>query len=73
MFKEIWENWKEIAHKIGNFQARAILTLFYLVVALPFALIVRLKSDPLTLRQAKPEWVQRLRHAVDLTDARRQF
>lgn len=73
MLKAVWYAWEEMAHKVGNFQARMLLTLFYLVIALPFALAMKASSDPLALKQKKPHWVERVRHAVDLTDARRQF
>ncbi len=46
----LWERWKVIAHVIGNFQARVLLTVFYFVIAPPFALVVTLGRDPLSLR-----------------------
>ena len=45
-----WGRWKAIAHVIGTFQARLLLTLFYFVVVPPFALVVKLFTDPLGLR-----------------------
>lgn len=47
----IWNGWKVIAHKIGNFQARIILLLFYFIVLAPFALIIK-RSDPMRLRRS---------------------
>ena len=38
--KRLWEGWKKIAHKIGNFQARVLLTVFYAVLVLPFGSLV---------------------------------
>ena len=35
--KRIWQWWVPIAHKIGNFQARLILTVFYFTMFMPFA------------------------------------
>lgn len=57
----LWERWKVIAHIIGNFQARVLLTVFYFVIVPPFALIVKLVRDPLSLRvPADPSyWVTR--------------
>jgi len=38
MLKRGWQAWKRIAHKIGNLQARVLLTVFYGVIVLPFGL-----------------------------------
>ena len=48
--KSLWQWWKRVARKIGDFQGRAILTLFYFVVLAPFALAVRFMSDPLAVK-----------------------
>jgi len=52
--KNLWEWWKRVARKIGDFQARVILTIFYFVVLGPFALAVRLGSDPLAIKPGTP-------------------
>lgn len=52
MFKRIWEGWKKIAKKIGDFNARLILTIFYFILLAPLALVVR-RSDPLGLTKNK--------------------
>jgi hypothetical protein len=61
IFRHLWERWKVIAHVIGNFQARVLLTVFYFVIAPPFALLVKLVRDPLSLRvpSAATYWVTR--------------
>jgi hypothetical protein len=61
LLKRAWARWKVVAHVIGNFQARVLLTLFYFVVVPPFALIVKLFKDPLALRGGAAEsyWVSR--------------
>jgi hypothetical protein len=51
ILKKLWEGWKKIAHKIGNFQARVILLIFYFIVLAPFALIIK-RSDPMRLRKS---------------------
>ena len=48
--RELWAAWKRIARKIGDFQARVLLTIFYFLLLAPFAMIVRRTSDPLTLK-----------------------
>jgi hypothetical protein len=47
----VWEWWKRVAKKIGDFQARVILTLLYFIIIGPFALLVRWGADPLTLKK----------------------
>lgn len=67
--------WKGIAQAIGNFQARILLTVFYFVVVLIFAFLVKCFTDPLRLRPPVGDsfWVARL--AKDQQDIRawRQF
>jgi hypothetical protein len=48
--KNLWKWWKRVARKIGDFQARIILTIFYFIILGPFALAVRLWSDPLAIK-----------------------
>ena len=48
--RELWAAWKKVARKIGDFQARVLLTIFYFVLLAPFALIMRRTSDPLALK-----------------------
>jgi hypothetical protein len=48
--KRALERWKVIAHKIGDFQSRLILSVFYFVIFAPFALGLKLFSDPLQLK-----------------------
>ncbi len=49
--RRLWEGWKRVGRKIGDFQARVLLTLFYFVILAPFALGVRLLADPLGLKR----------------------
>ncbi len=41
----LWERWKLIGKKIGDFQARLLLTFFYFVLLSPFALGLRRWGD----------------------------
>ena len=70
-----WERWKVIAKKIGNFQSRVILTLFYLLIVPVFALIVKIFKDPLHLRSPKQGsyWRERTTPHPTKSTARRQF
>lgn len=74
MLRSIWRRWLVLAHKIGTFQSRILLTLFYFVIFLPFGLAVRVLADPLHIKSqsAAAGWVQRATRDVDLAAARRQ-
>lgn len=75
LLTHLWERWKRIAHAIGDIQARVILSLMYLVLVAPFAIAVRVGSDPLLLRRrAGGTWLPRPDVSGDpLAYARRQF
>ena len=73
--RRLWEAWKRVARKIGDFQARLLLTLCYVLVVAPFALLVRLSADPLSLLPGSSGgWQRRPEAAVPpMAAARRQF
>ncbi len=70
--KTLWNAWKRLAHKIGNFQARVVLTIIYAVAVLPFGLVVRLFSDPLRIKHRPTNWIDHPAEAHDLDWAHRQ-
>jgi hypothetical protein len=49
-FRRLLEGWKRVARKIGDFQARFLLTLFYFFIVGPFALVIRWWADPLGIK-----------------------
>lgn len=51
----LWAGWKRVARKIGAFQARVILALFYFLAFWPFALAVGWGSDPLEIKPKTPK------------------
>jgi hypothetical protein len=51
ILRRIWDGWKKIARKIGDFNARVILTIFYFILLLPFAILVKWLSDPLEIKK----------------------
>jgi hypothetical protein len=72
MFYRLWERWKALAHLIGNFQARLLLSIFYFLVLSPFGLGVRLLSDPLALKKGRlPGWIPRSEQKTDTWQAAR--
>jgi len=58
-----WAAWKKIARRIGDFQARVILTVLYFIVIAPFALAVRRLADPLAIKPGSPKGWQPRREA----------
>ena len=75
LIKILWEKWKLVAHKIGNFQARLILTVFYFIVICPFAAVVKYGARPLRLKVLHTSnWLpNQARGENIMTRARRQF
>ncbi len=70
--KKLWEGWKKIAHVIGNFQARILLTIIYSVLILPFGLAVRAFSDSLHVKHRPLKWFDHPPIPNTLDEARRQ-
>lgn len=55
--KKLWVKWKELAEKIGSFQASLIFSLFYYILVVPVGIIVNFFSDFLGIRQM-PKWTK---------------
>lgn len=70
--KEIWQAWKRFSRKVGDFQARVLLTVIYGTVVLPFGLAVRLFSDPLQTKHRPSKWTEQAPEDHDLTWAQKQ-
>jgi hypothetical protein len=70
--KALWSAWKRLAHKIGNFQARVLLTVLYATVVLPFGVIVRLFSDPLHMKHRPTQWTAHPPEVHDMSWALKQ-
>jgi hypothetical protein len=73
-----WRSWIALTPYIGNFQARLLLTLLYFTWLVPFAMLVRLCSDPLGLRGLRPPlattaWQKRSARKRDVQALRGQF
>jgi hypothetical protein len=70
--KKLWEGYKRVARKIGDFQARVLLTLIYAILVLPIGLAVRLFADPLQIKKQPTKWLEHPHETIDLTWARHQ-
>jgi len=74
LLRELWNRWLTLAKKIGNFQSRVILTVFYFLIVTPFGLLVRIFSDPLHSKSGpgQTRWLPRETYDVDLAAVRKQ-
>jgi hypothetical protein len=74
LLRLLWEYWKVFAKKVGHFNSRLLLLVFYYLVAAPFAIGLKLLSDPLRLRGEPGRWLPRPARSGDaLAAARREF
>ncbi|MDO8446171.1 MAG: SxtJ family membrane protein [Deltaproteobacteria bacterium] len=74
--KVIYAGWMKFAHILGWVNTRIILTLVYLIIFTPLALIFRLiGKDPMDRRLEKGNsyWVKREQKVFRQEDYRRQF
>ena len=72
--RQLWERWKQVARKIGDFQARALMTIFYFVILGPVAMVLTWRSDPLAVKPRTPRgWCNsEVREGEPMARARRQ-
>jgi hypothetical protein len=75
IWRKLWEGWKRVGKKIGNFQARVLLGIFYAVFLAPFAIMLRWRSDPLAIKpESKRGWLARIKKEESTSElAKRQF
>jgi len=71
--KNLWQGWQKVAKRLGDFQARLILSLLYIFIVLPMGLIVRIFSDPLGLKKTAAHWNAKPSSPPRIDEARRQF
>jgi len=71
--RRAWAAWKRFGKKVGDLQARILLTIFYFLILAPFGLGIR-AADPLGLRKSGEGWRVRPPAPADdpLVRARRQ-
>ncbi len=75
MIKKLWNLWLKIAKPIGNFQAQALLTLFYIILFWPLGLFFRFLQDPLEIKiSGKRSNFERWDHPKEnLDEAKKQY
>ena len=69
----IWDTWLEFGQIMGEIVGRVVLSIFYLTIVLPFGIGVRLFSDPLDVKNKKPNWVERESPEPTVEVASQQF
>lgn len=75
VFKKRWQSWNDFSKKMGRFQSRILLSLFYFVLVSPFAMAAKIFSDPLRLkyRRLTSWWIPKKETKNELEEFRRQF
>jgi hypothetical protein len=73
--RSAWAKWKDFSTRMGGFQSRVWLSFFFFTVVMPFALLVRLFSDPLAIkiREAQSYWVAKKEAKPEIEHYKRQF
>lgn len=73
LLKTSWEYWKKIAHRIGTFQSRLILTLFYFTILLPVGIVFSLFKDALGIKaKRKSTWIAKVKQVETLEEMKEQ-
>lgn len=73
ILKKFWENYKSIAHKIGIFQSKVILTVFYFLLT-PFGLFFSFFKDELQMKTPlKSSWINKDKQSESLSDLSNQY
>lgn len=71
----VWGRWASFSRRMGSFQSRLLLSFFYFLVVSPFALAIKLFSDPLHVRRRSGPslWTEKAPLPDTLEDFKRQF
>ena len=67
LLRQLWQAWKRVGQAIGDLIARVVLTLFYFTIFVPFALVLRLFTDPLAIKQTPPQTNWQPKEETDLS------
>jgi hypothetical protein len=73
VFRKLWEGWKRIGRRVGDIQARVLLTIIYALLVLPFGLAVRFFSDPLRIKHLPVRWLGRSDEPATMKWAHKQW
>lgn len=72
---KLLQNCKNFSNRTGSFQSRIIISLFFFTFVSPFALALKIFSDPLKIKHQSREshWLPKKEINADLDQFRRQF
>lgn len=74
ILRTLWEKWKKIAHRIGVFQSRVILTIFYFTFLLPLGFAIAFTQDKLKMKTVpNSSWIPKDKQAETLEELRKQY
>lgn len=75
LFLRLWQKWKNFSRRMGSFQSRIILSLFFFIFVSPFALAVKTLSDPLRIKHPSSgtHWLSKEDTKADFDYFKRQF
>ena len=73
--QRLWQSWLGFSKRMGGFQSRIILSFFFFIIVFPFAVAVKIFSDPLRIKpkQGQSHWLSVNEVKLDLEQSRRQF
>lgn len=73
--KRLWQGWKNFSRRMGSFQTRIMLSLFFFLFVTPFGLAVKVLSDPLRIKRKRSGsyWLLKKERNLDLEEFKKQF
>lgn len=74
-FNKALNYWRVFSYRMGTFQSKIVLSLFFFIFVSPFALGVKLFSNPLRLKKEAREsfWEEKKTAKTDIEQSRRQY
>lgn len=73
LIRNFWSAWKKLAHKIGVFQSKVILTVFYFLFLTPFGFIYSFFKDELKIRKTNnSSWHAKKNQSESIADLKQQ-
>lgn len=75
LWRFVWDLWKRFGRRLARYQTWLFLTVFYVLILSPFALVVKLFSDPLRLKSkaGSSKWILKEQSHSEMKRAREQY